>query len=44
MNAALSETYARDPKFYSGTYCCACQMHKPVAEFTWEPGGEVVGS
>jgi hypothetical protein len=41
---ALSETYARDPKFYGATYCCACRMHKPVAEFTWTADGAVVGS
>lgn len=35
MGRALSETYARDPKFYGATYCCHCRMHRPVAEFTW---------
>lgn len=44
MNAALSETYARDPKFYGATYCVRCRMHKPVGEFTWTADGEVVGS
>lgn len=44
MGVALSETYARNPKFYGATYCCACQMHKPVSEFTWTADGEVVGS
>jgi hypothetical protein len=44
MGRALSETYARDPKFYGATYCVHCQMHKPVAEFTWSADGEVVGS
>lgn len=44
MGQALSETYARDPKFYGSTYCVRCQMHKPVAEFTWSADGEVVGS
>jgi hypothetical protein len=44
MGRALSETYARDPKFYSGTYCCACRMHRPVEEFTWDADGEQVGS
>jgi hypothetical protein len=24
MGSALSETYARDPKFYGGTFCCRC--------------------
>jgi hypothetical protein len=35
MGRALSETYARDPKFYGGTYCVKCQMHRPVGEFHW---------
>lgn len=44
MGQALAETYARDPKFYGGTYCVGCQMHKPVAEFRWGDDGSVVGS
>jgi hypothetical protein len=44
MSLALAETYARDPKFYSGTYCVGCRTHFPVAEFTWDPDGSVVGS
>lgn len=43
MGQALAETYARDPKFYSGTYCVGCQMHRPVEEFIWDDGS-VVGS
>lgn len=39
MGRALSETYARDPYFYGATYCCGCQMHRPVGEhkgeFVW---------
>lgn len=44
MGQELAETYARDPKFYGATYCCGCQKHLPVAEFTWEPDGERLGS
>lgn len=44
MARALSETYARDPKFYSATYCCGCKLHLPVKEFVWDKDGEVVGS
>ena len=44
MGQALAETYARDPKFYSGTFCCGCGTHFPVAGFTWVPDGSVVGS
>lgn len=44
MALALAETYARQPSFYSGTYCCSCQTHFPVGEhgeFTWEDGTKV---
>lgn len=38
MGRALAETYARDPAFYSGTFCSSCRSHFPVGEdgeFTW---------
>jgi hypothetical protein len=35
MGPALCETYARKPTFYGSTYCCCCQMHRPVEEFVW---------
>jgi hypothetical protein len=38
MGVSLAETYARDPGFYSGTFCCGCSTHFPLAEFTWEDG------
>lgn len=44
MGLALSETYARAPKFYSGTFCCQCGAHFPVGadgEFRWEDGSKV---
>jgi hypothetical protein len=40
MSPAIAETYARNPWFYGATYCVACRMHRPLAEFTWEPDGE----
>lgn len=46
MGLALSETYARDPNFYNGTFCCGCGAHFPVGpdgEFKWDDG-ERVGS
>ncbi len=43
MGLALSETYARDPKFYGATFCCGCGAHFPVAEFKWLDG-EVLGT
>ncbi len=47
MGQALAETYARDPHFYSGTFCCACGKHFPVGddgEFVWEGTPERVGT
>lgn len=44
MGRALSETYARNPKFYGYTYCVACMKHLPVGEFVWDVDGETVGS
>lgn len=45
MGQKIAETYALDPKFYSGTFCCECKEHFPVEEFIWDDGsGQVVGS
>ena len=44
MGHALAETYARDPKFYSGTFCCGCGKHLPVDEFVWDGTDDRVGS
>ena len=44
MGTALAETYARDPKFYDGTFCCACRAHFPLHQFTWYGTTEQVGS
>ncbi|HEX7881675.1 MAG TPA: hypothetical protein VF499_02935 [Afipia sp.] len=44
MGTALAETYARDPEFYSGTFCCGCRAHFPVGadgEFVWDDGSKV---
>lgn len=38
MSRKIAETYARDPFFYSGTFCCHCGGHFPVGEdgeFVW---------
>lgn len=47
MARALAETYARDPFFYSGTFCAGCRIHFPVGEdgeFVWDGTAEKVGS
>ena len=44
MGIALAETYARDPKFYSGTFCVRCGTHFPLDQFVWEGADEQVGT
>lgn len=47
MGLAIAETYARDPKFYGGTYCAGCRDHFPVGEhgeFVWDGTDEKVGT
>lgn len=47
MGQTLAETYARDPAFYSGTFCCGCGSHFPVGEageFVWDGSTEKVGT
>jgi len=44
MAQSIAETYARDPGFYSGTFCVACRAHFPLAEFHWDGTREVLGS
>ena len=47
MGQTIAETYARDPGFYSGTFCCNCRAHFPVGEtgeFVWLGDGSKVGT
>ena len=44
MGLAIAETYARDPGFYGGTFCCFCREHRPLEEFVWDGTNERVGS
>lgn len=44
MGESIAETYARDPKFYGGTFCVGCCKHLPLEEFVWEGTNEIVGS
>lgn len=47
MGTAIAETYARDPGFYTGTFCTACGYHYPIethgqeGEFVWLDGSKV---
>ena len=43
MGQALAETYARDPEFYSGTFCATCHAHFPIGpmgEFRWDDNSQ----
>ena len=47
MNTAIAETYARQPDYYTGTYCGRCRGHFPVGkdgEFVWDGTDEKVGT
>jgi len=47
MGQALAETYAREPTFYSGTFCACCGSHFPVGpdgEFVWDGTDQKVGT
>jgi hypothetical protein len=47
INQAIAETYAANPKYYSGTYCAGCRDHFPVGEsgeFVWDGTDQKVGS
>lgn len=44
MSRDISETYARNPYFYSGTFCVGCGKHFDLEEFHWDGTDGVVGS
>ncbi len=48
MGLRLAETYARDPHFYSGTFCCGCGKHftfgQPDGDFVWDGTNEKLGT
>lgn len=44
MHRSIAETYAKDPYFYSGTFCVGCRTHFPLEQFLWDGTDEEVGS
>jgi hypothetical protein len=44
MGRDIAETYARDPGFYSGTFCVFCREHRPLSEFVWSDTDIQVGA
>lgn len=44
MGSAIAETYAREPHFYSGTFCYYCKQHFQLDEFVWKDTDELLGT
>ena len=44
MALSIAETYARDPKFYIGTFCCKCRAHFALDQFVWAGTDERLGT
>jgi hypothetical protein len=47
MAQAIAESYARNPSYYSATFCATCRAHFPVGEngeFVWAGTDERVGT
>jgi len=44
MNRSIAETYARNPKFYNGTFCVGCKQHYPLDQFVWDGTDIQVGA
>lgn len=44
MSLSIAETYAREPSFYSATFCVNCRKHFPLDQFTWDDDQTIVGS
>lgn len=40
----IAETFAREPTFYSGTFCASCREHFALNEFKWINTDEMVGT
>ena len=47
LGKQIAETYARDPYFYGGTFCCRCKGHFQIGEegeFVWRGTDQKVGT
>lgn len=44
IGPTIAETYARDPEFYSGTFCVHCKQHYPLDQFVWDGTDVQVGT
>lgn len=43
MATEIAESFAKDPKMYSQTFCSKCKDHLPVSEFIWKGTNVMVG-
>jgi len=44
MHREIAETYARNPRFYDGTFCAVCGNHFPIDQFRWSGTDEILGT
>jgi len=44
ISKSIAETFAKNPKFYTHTFCCKCQRHLPLKEFIWSDDDQVLGT
>ena len=47
ISKVIAETFAREPEFYTGTFCSHCKKHFPVGEegeFVWNNTKQKVGT
>lgn len=40
MSDSIAKSFARDPNYYSKTFCAECGDYFPLDEFEWVDGGE----
>lgn len=43
IGSLIAETYARNPKYYTRTFCAECRDYFPIAEFNWKSDGIELG-
>lgn len=44
MPIRIAQTYAKQPDFYSRTFCCECREYQPVSQFEWLDDKTTLGS
>ena len=44
MGRQLAESWARDPDYYTETFCAVCQDYYPVGTFVWKGTNDRLGS